>query len=138
MVVVRVDDILVSGKLDADNVRNLDSVIKRLSDAGLKLKRQKYKFVQPSVEYLIYLIVKEGIHPMARKVHMRYTCSLKHNRVALFFGHDPVLCKVYKGVLHFDQPPKYIVEEGLCLEMGIGAKSAFVELKKKNWLQQHY
>ena len=64
MVVVRVDDILVSGKSDADNVRNLDSVLKRLSDAGLKLKRQKWKFMQSSVEYLGYLIwAKEGIHP---------------------------------------------------------------------------
>ena len=41
MVVVRVDDILMSGKLDADHVRNLDSVLKRFSDACLKLKRQK-------------------------------------------------------------------------------------------------
>ena len=68
MVVVWVDDILVSEKSDDDHVRNLDSVLKRLSDAGLKLKRQKCKFMQPSFEYLGYLIDKESIHPMARKV----------------------------------------------------------------------
>ena len=76
MVVVWVDDILMSEKSDADHVRNLDSVRKRLSDAGLKIKRQKCKFMQPSVEYLGYLIDKESIHPMARKVEP-YTMHLR-------------------------------------------------------------
>jgi len=36
-VVMRVDDILVSGKDDPDHVANLESVLSRLSRAGLKL-----------------------------------------------------------------------------------------------------
>ena len=70
MVVVQVHNILVSGKSDADHVRNLDSVLKRLSDAGLKLERQKCKFMQPSIDYLGYLIDKEDIHPWLRPYAM--------------------------------------------------------------------
>ena len=38
MVVVRVDDILVSGRSDAEHVRNLDAVLKKLSEAGQGLR----------------------------------------------------------------------------------------------------
>ena len=41
----------------------------------LRLKKQKCRFVQPSVEYLGYVIDKEDIHPMSRKVEA--VCSFK-------------------------------------------------------------
>ena len=99
MVVVWVDDILVSGKSDADHVRNLDSVLKRLSDAGLKLKRQKCKFLEPSVEYLGYLIDKEGIHPMARKIEAICNAPAPLNITELhsFLGMTQYYAKFIKG-----------------------------------------
>ena len=68
MVVVTVDNFLVSGRSDAEDVRNLNAVLKKLSEAGLRLEEQKCKFMQPSFEYSGYVIDKEGIHPMSRKV----------------------------------------------------------------------
>ena len=41
MTVVRVDDILVTGKDDQEHLKNLDIVLSRLADAGLKLKQEK-------------------------------------------------------------------------------------------------
>ena len=38
MTVVRVDAILVTGKDDQEHLKNLDIVLSRLADAGLKLK----------------------------------------------------------------------------------------------------
>ena len=43
-------------------------VLSRLADAGLKLKREKCKILQPSVTYLGYCIDKSGIHPTKDKV----------------------------------------------------------------------
>ena len=56
--------------------------------AGLKLKKQKYKFMQPSVEYLGYLIDKEGIHPMAWKVEAICDAAVPSNITELcsFWG----------------------------------------------------
>ena len=48
-VVVRVDDILVSGKDDPDHLANLEMVLSRLSTAGLKLRLAKCFFMQPEV-----------------------------------------------------------------------------------------
>ena len=74
MVVVKVDYILVSGRSDAEHVRNLDAVLKKVSEAGLMLKKQKCRFMQPSVEYLGYVIDKERIHPMSRKLKLSVKC----------------------------------------------------------------
>ena len=38
MKVVRLDDILVTGKEDQEHLKNLDMVLSRLADVGLKLK----------------------------------------------------------------------------------------------------
>ena len=38
MTVVRVDDILVTGKGDQEHLKNLDIALSRLAGAGLKLK----------------------------------------------------------------------------------------------------
>ena len=40
-VIVRVDDILVSGADKEDHLNNLEDVLKRLAEAGLRLKRSK-------------------------------------------------------------------------------------------------
>ena len=51
-VVVRVDDILVSGSNDEEHLVNLEEVLKRLSEAGLCLKREKCAFMMEEVVYL--------------------------------------------------------------------------------------
>nr|XP_061834657.1 uncharacterized protein K02A2.6-like [Nerophis lumbriciformis] len=67
-VVVRVDDILVTGKDDASHLKNLGEVLERIAAAGLRLRRQKCVFMAPEVVYLGYKINCNGIHPVADKV----------------------------------------------------------------------
>ncbi len=67
-VIVRVDDILVTGNDDASHLKNLGAVLERLSAAGLRLKRDKCVFMAQEVVYLGYRINHKGIHPIADKV----------------------------------------------------------------------
>ena len=67
-VVVRVDDIFVSGKDDPDHLANLEAVLSRLSTSGLKLRLAKCLFMQPEVTYCGYVISGDGIQPVAAKV----------------------------------------------------------------------
>ncbi len=67
-VVVRVDDILLSGKNDTDHLANLEAVLSRLSDAGLRLRLAKCLLMQPQVTYCGYVINGDGIQPVAAKV----------------------------------------------------------------------
>lgn len=61
------DDILITGKMDED-LKNLDSTLKRLQEYGLRVRRSKCAFFQPSVEYLGHVIDSEGLHKALSKV----------------------------------------------------------------------
>ena len=67
-VTVYIDDILVTGKSDQEHLHNLNLVLERLHQYGLRLKRGKCSFMEPSVRYLGYLIDKEGLHTTPEKV----------------------------------------------------------------------
>ena len=67
-VVVRIGDILVTGKDDVDHLANLEMVLSRISTAGLKLRLAKCMFIQPKVTYCGYEITRDGIQPVAAKV----------------------------------------------------------------------
>ena len=60
-VCVYLDDILVSGKDEKDHEKNLDLAFTVLSDAGLKLKREKCLLAQDSVTYLGHIIDSRGL-----------------------------------------------------------------------------
>jgi len=67
-VTVYIDDILVTSTTLKEHLRNLEAVLKRLEEAGLRLNRDKCFFLHPSIEYLAHLIDKDGIHPTQAKV----------------------------------------------------------------------
>nr|KAG5689099.1 hypothetical protein BaRGS_006158 [Batillaria attramentaria] len=55
------DDILTSGKDAKDHLSNLERLLTRLNDKGLRCRREKCLFAQPSVEYLGHTLSAEGI-----------------------------------------------------------------------------
>ncbi len=62
------DDIINTGVDDAAHLRVLDSVLQRLSDAGLRLRRDKCVLMAEEVEYLGYKLDAEGLHPVEKKI----------------------------------------------------------------------
>ena len=67
-VCVYLDDRLISGKSPQEHLVNLEEVLKRLEDAGLRLKKEKCSFLMPEVEYLGHKISREGLQPTETKV----------------------------------------------------------------------
>jgi hypothetical protein len=67
-VVVQVDDISVSGSNDEEHLANLEEVLKRLSEHGLRLKKKKCSFMVKEVVYLGQKINSQGIQPIQEKV----------------------------------------------------------------------
>ena len=62
------DDILITGKDDDQHIKNLNTVLSRLDDYGLRLQLSKCKPVQKSVTYMGCIISVEGISPTDEKV----------------------------------------------------------------------
>ena len=67
-VTVYLDDILVTGKTTAEHLANLDEVLSRLEEAGMRLKQSKCKFLLSEVEYLGHKITKNGLKPSDAKL----------------------------------------------------------------------
>ena len=78
-VCVYLDDILVTGKTEAEHLRNLESVLTKLEAAGMRLKREKCAFLLDSVEYLGHNISAEGLRPNQEKVRAIAEASAPQN-----------------------------------------------------------
>ena len=63
-----IDDILVTGTSDEDDLRNLATVFERLEQYGFRMKKEKCALFQNSVEYLGHKIDAEGIHALPTKI----------------------------------------------------------------------
>ncbi|XP_043226542.1 uncharacterized protein K02A2.6-like [Amphibalanus amphitrite] len=67
-VAVFLDDVCITGHNDEEHRHNVEAVLKRLLDAGLRLNPSKCKWMTNDVEYLGYRVDRDGIHPTAAKV----------------------------------------------------------------------
>ena len=67
-VVVYLDDILITGRTKTEHLATLDTVLQKLRDAGLRLRKDKCVFMTSSVEYLGHQIDAQGLHPIKDKV----------------------------------------------------------------------
>lgn len=65
---VFIDDVLIAAPTRQLHWDRVDQVLKRLSDAGLMLQQSKCSFCQDRVEYLGFVIDREGIHKNPDKI----------------------------------------------------------------------
>ena len=86
------DDILITGKTDAEHLQNLEEVLKRLQHHGLRVKPTKCRFMQSSVEYLGHCIDASGVHPTSQKVEAILNAPVPQNSQQL---------RSFLGLLHY-------------------------------------
>ncbi|CAH2209019.1 jg23524, partial [Pararge aegeria aegeria] len=65
---VWLDDICITGSDRNSHLKRLDEVLSKLSDAGLRLEKNKCEFFKESVKYLGYVISKAGLTTCPDKV----------------------------------------------------------------------
>ena len=66
--IVRMDEILISGKNSFEHKQNLVAVLKVLKIVGWNLKKKKCEFMSDEVSYLGFIINKDGISPIPDKI----------------------------------------------------------------------
>lgn len=66
-VVMCFGDMLMTGRNDQEHLENLDRVLSRLKQAGVKLKLGKCDFLVPQVKYLGHVVTSAGFQPDPEK-----------------------------------------------------------------------
>ena len=87
-----IDDILITGKTDNDHLQNLSQVLTRLEQQGIRLRKEKCKFMAASVEYLGHKVDANGIHTSDRKVEAIQQAPIPKNTQQL---------KSFLGLVHY-------------------------------------
>ncbi|XP_062521094.1 uncharacterized protein K02A2.6-like [Corticium candelabrum] len=67
MTVVYLDDILVTGRCLEEHLQNLEMVLQRLANSGLRLKLAKCAVLQKEISYLGHTINSQGLAPDKKK-----------------------------------------------------------------------
>nr|XP_050037752.1 uncharacterized protein K02A2.6-like [Dermacentor andersoni] len=63
-----IDDIMVTGKTEQEHLKNLEAVLRRLSDRGIRVKKEKCEFFKDKLQYLGHVISAHGIEPATDKL----------------------------------------------------------------------
>ena len=91
-VVVYLDDILITGANDEEHLKNLSEVLSHMQSAGLRLRKDKCKFMSLSVVYLGHRIDAQGLHPTSEKVAAIQQAPTPQNSTEL---------RAYLGLLNY-------------------------------------
>ena len=91
-VVGYLDDILVTGSTNEEHAQNLEAVLGRFAEAGVRLRKEKCVFSVPEVVYLGYQINADGLHPVEDKVQAILNAPQPTNVTEL---------KAYLGLLNY-------------------------------------
>ena len=66
--VVKIDDILITGKNDEEHLKNIEKVLEILNELGATVNKNKCLFVANEIEYIGFLKDKNSIHVIPRKM----------------------------------------------------------------------
>ena len=130
--VVLVDDVLVSGKNDAEHWDNLEEVLRRLAEANLRLNQEKCTFMAPEVTYCGHVIDRNGVRTVPEKVQAIVEAPAPQTVTQL---------QSYLGMLNFYHrylpnvstvlaPLHMLLKSGVMWQWGKQQEKAFAESKQ--------
>ena len=101
-VFVYLDDILVTGQDETSHLRTLGTVLSRLRETGLRVKKNKCLFMVPTVSFLGHTIDADGLHPLNDKVRAIEAAPIPTNVTELksYLGLLTYYGKSFQTLLH--------------------------------------
>ena len=128
---IYLDDIIIFGKTFSEMIKNLDMVLERFAQAGLKLKSQKCQLFKKEVDFLGHVINEQGVHTNPQKIECVKNWPLPKNITELrsFLG----LCSYYRRFIanfsHVAKPLTRLTEKDQKFNWTTECSEAFDRLK---------
>ena len=132
-VICYIDDILITGEDDRAHCVNLEEVLRRLKERGLRLKKNKCQFLQPSVKYLGYEIDAAGLHTAPEKVKAVIEAPQPKNQQQLraFLGLVNYYGKFLQALSTTSYPLNQLLKKNVKWKWTAECEAAFHSLKEQ-------
>ena len=125
------DDMLVSGADAKSHLSNLRGLLKRLHDKGLRCRRDKCKFAQPSVEYLGHILSAEGISKGSKvEAVKQMPAPTDVSSLKSFLGSVQFYGKFIPNLSTIAEPLYKLTKKASTWKWGAEEQSSFDQLKK--------
>lgn len=127
------DDLLITAPDRKTHLERLEQVLNRLQDAGLRLKQEKCELFKQSVEYLGFVIDKNGLHKSTKKVDSILKCSQPKNVTELksFLGMLNYYRAFIPGASSILSPLHLLLKKDCKWEWGSEQTEAFEVVKRE-------
>ena len=129
---VYIDDIVIFGNTLQEHNQNLELVIKRITDLGLKLEPKKCEYLKPQLEYLGHAITKEGVKPSTGKIDkiINFKRLKKIKDVQSFLGSAGYYRKFIRNFSTIAKPLKKLIQKDTPFNWTPARETSFTTLEK--------
>ncbi|UYV73340.1 K02A2.6-like [Cordylochernes scorpioides] len=129
---VYLDDILITGESEADHLRNLEAVLNRLNEYGLKANREKCNFFQESLKYCGHVIDKMGLHKTNDKIRAVLDAPepLNVTQLRAFLGLITYYHKFIRNAANVLSPLYALLKKGTKWHFSTECRKAFRQIKE--------
>lgn len=129
-VCVVADDILIFGQDRSEHDKNLKQLLGRARDCGLKLNREKSKFLETELPYIGHILTTEGVKPDPRKISaiLEMPAPTTVDGVKRFLGHVTYMAKFLPNLSAESEPLRRILQQKI-FSWDEDQKRAFQTLK---------
>ena len=127
------DDIIVTGEDDDDHLRNLEAVLQRLRDAGMRVNRRKCSFFMSAVEYCGHGVSAQGLHKTPAKIDAikQAPCPRNVSELRSFLGLVNYYARFLPSLATTLHPLNSLLQKGVEWRWTDACKTAFNTVKEQ-------
>lgn len=125
------DDILIFSNTFEDHIRDVNLVLERLEESGLTLNPTKCKWCQPEVDFLGYVVGREGIKPNPAKIKAvsEFPAPTDVSSLRSFLGLATYYRRFIRSFSTLAAPLNQLLCKSIKWRWGIDQVKAFTRLK---------
>ena len=127
------DDLIITGSTEKEHWENIERLVERLSEYGLRVKLDKSVFFQNSVEYLGFIIDKDGKRPSKLSIEAVKQLKKPENvaEVQAFLGKINYYRSFFKNLAEIANPLYQLLKKHCVFDWTLQCENAIQVLKNE-------